>query len=115
MTCFACKCSSQRVRLPGTAAFRSPLMTCLCMQVLIAARAPARYGCLPIAAGGPLAIRELAASYIASTDIDDSFYIMDLGNVQRLYDAWHVAMPRVTPFYAMKCSPMPALMTTDDH
>jgi ornithine decarboxylase len=85
------------------------------MQVLIAARAPARYGCLPIAAGGPLAIRELAASYIASTDIDDSFYIMDLGNVQRLYDAWHVAMPRVTPFYAMKCSPMPALMTTDEH
>ena len=40
---------------------------------------------------------------------------MDLGNVQRLYDAWHVAMPRVTPFYAMKCSPMPALMTTDEH
>ena len=30
------------------------------MQVLIAARPPARYGCLPIAAGGPLAIRELA-------------------------------------------------------
>jgi ornithine decarboxylase len=57
-----------------------------------------------------LAIRELAQSYIASSDIDDSFYIMDLGNVQRLYDSWHTAMPRVTPFYAMKCSPMPALI-----
>jgi len=33
----------------GTAAFRSPLMTCLCMQVLIAARAPGRYGRLPLA------------------------------------------------------------------
>ena len=76
----------------------------------VAAAVYEKYGCLPIAAGGPLAIRELAQSYIASSDIDDSFYIMDLGNVQRLYDSWHTAMPRVTPFYAMKCSPMPALI-----
>ena len=80
------------------------------MEPAVAAAVYTKYGCLPIAAGGPLAIRELAQSYIASSDIDDSFYIMDLGNVQRLYDAWHAAMPRVKPFYAMKCSPMPALI-----
>ncbi|KAJ1452429.1 pyridoxal-dependent decarboxylase [Pelagophyceae sp. CCMP2097] len=70
----------------------------------------AKYGCRQIQAGGPLAITELATAYIAHEDVDDSFYIMDLGNVQRLYDAWHHAMPRVTPFYAVKCSPMPAVV-----
>jgi ornithine decarboxylase len=65
-----------------------------------------KYRCMSIAEGGPLSIKKLAAAYILDTDIDDSFYIMDLANVQRLYDAWHTAMPRVTPFYAVKCSPM---------
>jgi len=68
------------------------------------------YGCRRVVSGGPVAIKDLAASYIKNTMVDDSFYIMDLGNVQRLYNAWHTAMPRVTPFYAVKCSPMPALI-----
>jgi len=69
-----------------------------------------KYKCKSIKTGGPLAIKELAAAYIAKEEIDDSFYIFDIGNVQRLYEAWHTAMPRVTPFYAVKCSPMPAVV-----
>ena len=69
-----------------------------------------KYSCRSIALGGPLAIKELAAAYIQDTGVDDSFYIMDLGNVQRLYDAWRKAMPRVIPFYAVKCSPMMAVI-----
>ena len=42
--------------------------------------------------------------------MDDTFYIYDLGNVTRLFKAWRAAMPRVTPFYAVKCNPEPALL-----
>ena len=69
-----------------------------------------KYGCKSLKTGGPIAIKELAAAYILETEVDDSFYIFDIGNVQRLYDAWHCAMPRVTPFYAVKCSPMAAVI-----
>lgn len=33
------------------------------------------------------------------------FYVYDLGLVCRLYSAWLDAMPRVHPFYAVKCNP----------
>ena len=69
-----------------------------------------KYKCMPYAPGGPLAIKNLASAYILDTSIDDSFYVFDLGAVQRLYDAWQTAMPRVRPFYALKCSPMPAMI-----
>lgn len=69
-----------------------------------------KYNCRTVAYGGPIAVLEYAEAYIAETKVDDSFYIMDLGNVTRLYEAWHKAMPRITPFYAVKCSPLPALI-----
>ncbi len=44
--------------------------------------------------------------------MQDAFYVLDLGLLVRLFQEWVQAMPRVKPFYAVKCSPDPALLTT---
>ena len=36
--------------------------------------------------------------------LDDTFYVVDLGIVARLFAGWRAAMPRVEPFYAVKCN-----------
>lgn len=36
--------------------------------------------------------------------LDDTFYVMDLGVVAALAAAWTRLMPRVRPFYAVKCA-----------
>jgi len=37
-------------------------------------------------------------------DKDDAFFVGDLGDVVRKYKQWMSKMPRVTPFYAVKCN-----------
>jgi ornithine decarboxylase len=43
-------------------------------------------------------------------NLEDTTFVYDLGNTVRLYRAWTAAMPRVAPFYAVKCNPQPALL-----
>lgn len=43
------------------------------------------------------------ASLISSRDLEDPLYVVDLGAIVRLYEAWTRALPRVQPFYAVKC------------
>lgn len=43
--------------------------------------------------------------------MDDSFYVVDLGAVERLYTAFVEAMPRVRPYYAVKCNPDSGLVS----
>ena len=45
-------------------------------------------------------------------DDEDSFYVVDLGRVIHLYDAWKDKLPLVQPFYAVKCNEDPALIKT---
>lgn len=45
-----------------------------------------------------------AAGVIHRHGMEDSFYVYDLGVVARLHRAWSAAMPRVTPYYAVKCN-----------
>eukprot|EP01026_Neomeris_dumetosa_P078471 TRINITY_DN8490_c0_g1_i7.p1 TRINITY_DN8490_c0_g1~~TRINITY_DN8490_c0_g1_i7.p1 ORF type:complete len:865 (-),score=133.29 TRINITY_DN8490_c0_g1_i7:195-2789(-) len=42
----------------------------------------------------------------------DMFYIFDLGQVVRLYRYWESAFPRIEPFYAVKCMPDRAMIST---
>mmetsp|Transcript_7867 Transcript_7867/g.15330 ORF Transcript_7867/g.15330 Transcript_7867/m.15330 type:complete len:478 (-) Transcript_7867:682-2115(-) len=63
-----------------------------------------------IASGGPMSIKALANTFITKHKLEDNFYIVDLGNVERLYKAWMAAVPRVTPYYAVKCYPEPGLL-----
>ena len=44
--------------------------------------------------------------------IEDPFYIVDLGIVSTQLARWHAALPRVIPYYAVKCNPDPAIVRT---
>lgn len=41
---------------------------------------------------------------------DDAFYIVDLGSLVKQYNRWITNLPRVQPFYAVKCFPDPLLV-----
>lgn len=44
--------------------------------------------------------------------LEDTFYVMDLGMVAALAAGWAALMPRVRPFYAVKCNGDTALLST---
>lgn len=44
------------------------------------------------------------------TDIEHSFFIADLGEVYRQFIRWKKNLPRIEPFYAVKCNPDPLVM-----
>ena len=110
-------------------------------------RALAEYQALGIPYGGPLGVQALASQLIQQDNLEDTFYIIDLGNVLRMYkvihqiiklplpfltattpsfaavcpppdpdplvsrsQAWCSAMPRITPYYAVKCNPEPGML-----
>lgn len=43
---------------------------------------------------------------------EEAFYVIDLGTVVRKHKEWTDKLPRVTPYYAMKCNPNPAIIQT---
>ncbi|CAN1315272.1 Ornithine decarboxylase, chloroplastic [Linum perenne] len=45
----------------------------------------------------------------------EPFYVLDLGIVASLMDAWSKSLPMVHPFYAVKCNPDKALLGTLAH
>jgi ornithine decarboxylase len=71
----------------------------------------AAYGAAPLARGDAGAIDAHARALIAQHGLEDNFYVVDLGAVQRLYRAWGEALPRVHPHYAVKCNNDPALIS----
>lgn len=50
------------------------------------------------------AMAEHAAKLVDAHSLEDNFYMLDLATVRRLYAAWTAAMPRVVPYYAVKCN-----------
>ena len=44
------------------------------------------------------------------TNIEYSFFIADLGEVYRQFIRWKMNLPRVEPFYAVKCNPDPLVL-----
>ncbi|KAI5074903.1 hypothetical protein GOP47_0010864 [Adiantum capillus-veneris] len=56
----------------------------------------------------------LIKKQIVSSKMEDAFYVLDVGVVLRLWRTWKLAMPRVHPFYAVKCNsdvPLLALLS----
>lgn len=43
---------------------------------------------------------------------DSPMILLDLGEVKRKSHEWHTLLPRVEPFYAIKCNPHPSLLQT---
>ena len=55
------------------------------------------------------------AHEIASRDgafVSNAFFVTDLGDVERKYREWVSALPRVAPFYAVKCNPDGRILDT---
>lgn len=48
----------------------------------------------------------------AHHDKEEAFYFIDLGAVVRKYEEWVKHLPRVKPFYAVKCNPNNAILQT---
>ena len=63
-----------------------------------------------VPSGSAAAIDAFMADKIAAGGLEDPVWVVDLGAVQRLYQAWVEAMPRVRPFYAAKCNMDPGLL-----
>jgi len=49
---------------------------------------------------------------ILSKPVEESFYVVDLGLVVFQLYQWRKALPRVEPFYAVKCNPDPVIVRT---
>lgn len=45
-------------------------------------------------------------------DDRDAFYVCDLGDVLKKHMRWMRALPRITPFYAVKCNDSPSVLRT---
>ncbi|XP_041044383.1 ornithine decarboxylase [Carcharodon carcharias] len=46
------------------------------------------------------------------SDDKDAFYVADLGDIVKKHIRWHKILPRVTPFYAVKCNDAKAVVKT---
>lgn len=50
--------------------------------------------------------------FIPIQDDRDAFYVCDLGDVLKKHLRWVRALPRVTPYYAVKCNDSRAVVMT---
>eukprot|EP00276_Gloeochaete_wittrockiana_P007515 CAMPEP_0184644808 /NCGR_PEP_ID=MMETSP0308-20130426/1444_1 /TAXON_ID=38269 /ORGANISM="Gloeochaete witrockiana, Strain SAG 46.84" /LENGTH=759 /DNA_ID=CAMNT_0027073517 /DNA_START=311 /DNA_END=2590 /DNA_ORIENTATION=- len=57
-------------------------------------------------------ISDIINAKIAKHQLEDAFYIVDLGIVLRKHAQWKRLLPRVEPFYAVKSNPNPAILAT---
>ncbi|XP_072042844.1 ornithine decarboxylase-like [Amphiura filiformis] len=59
-------------------------------------------------------LRDLIRKKVADTstreDADDGFYLVDLGKVVSQFKRWKKCLPKVHPFYAIKCNPDPMIL-----
>jgi len=60
----------------------------------------------------PMTSKQLVVDHIAKAEMEDPFYIVDIGVIVKQYLQFIKLLPRVTPFYAIKCNPHPAIMKT---
>jgi ornithine decarboxylase len=59
-------------------------------------------------------VEEILAAKLEDETIEkeEAFYVIDLGTVLKKYRQWVNALPRVKPYYAVKCNPNTAIIKT---
>jgi len=55
---------------------------------------------------------DLVNYHIEQKKTDDAFFIVDLGDILDQFKQWKTHLPRVEPFYAVKCCPNPMILKT---
>lgn len=55
---------------------------------------------------------EVVNYHLEQKKTDEAFYIVDLGEILEQFKQWKTHLPRVEPFYAVKCCPNPMILKT---
>ncbi|XP_014681873.1 PREDICTED: antizyme inhibitor 2-like [Priapulus caudatus] len=58
----------------------------------------------------PAYIAEMIQRVVNTSGMDSHFFVIDLNDIVRKYREWQQKMPRVEPFYAMKCNDTPGVL-----
>lgn len=53
---------------------------------------------------------DIINQYLEKKKGEQSFILVDLGDIIRQYHKWKKNLPRITPYYAMKCNPCPIII-----
>ena len=53
---------------------------------------------------------DIINQYLEKKKGEQSFILVDLGDIIRQYAKWKKNLPRITPFYAIKCNPCPIII-----
>eukprot|EP00887_Chlorella_sp_A99_P001750 scaffold19.g1750.t1 len=70
----------------------------------------ALHGAAHLPSGSAECVEAHMRGLVGEHALEDNFYVVDLGALRRLHAAWAAAMPRVAPFYAVKCNPDPGIL-----
>ncbi|ODM95404.1 Ornithine decarboxylase [Orchesella cincta] len=57
-------------------------------------------------------IKQLATDLIHNYNLEEPFFVCDIGQIIKKHEAWNLYMPRVRPFYAVKCNDSPLVLET---
>ena len=59
---------------------------------------------------GATTVEDIVRDTIVETNSEDAFYVVDIQDILRKHKKWLLNMPRVQPFYAVKCNPTPIVL-----
>ncbi|GAB6030671.1 hypothetical protein CHUAL_007527 [Chamberlinius hualienensis] len=59
---------------------------------------------------GPHAVMDVVKELATSSSNEEPFIVCDLSDIVRKHKLWKVSLPRVEPFYAVKCNHNPAVL-----
>lgn len=60
--------------------------------------------------GETTTVEEIVRDTIIHDNSEDAFYVVDIQDILRKHKKWLLNMPRVQPFYAVKCNPTPIVL-----
>jgi ornithine decarboxylase len=60
--------------------------------------------------GETTTVENIVRDTIIEGDSEDAFYVVDIQDILRKHKKWLLNMPRVQPFYAVKCNPTPIVL-----
>ena len=55
-------------------------------------------------------VEEIIQETIRTTGHEDAFYVVDVQDILKKHKTWLINMPRVKPFYAIKCNTSPVVL-----
>jgi len=53
---------------------------------------------------------DIINEYLEKKKGEQSFFLVDLGDIIRQYHRWKKLLPKITPYYAIKCNPSPIII-----